>query len=274
MDSTDRSSASLSVSPLRPCDGHWEPGLRTDGPDRSFPVVTCRFTSPQEWILISAPQAPAAAALQKTAPLLTAAPWTPQERAAVIRLGPPGWPPETGAILAYRRSRVVLYCPASQVSPLAAAALPAVADPAGIFSRPAPGAAPRVVTVKRVPCQDMPDPLHPAAAADCGDACNIFVCERVIAPELAQATGDLWTAHAQLLASADELAAAATRLRPCAMPHDNLSPGGAEPGRPGASARPAHRAPGRRGRKPGAQQPPSGGLMLANGGRAAAPDRP
>lgn len=210
-----RAMKSTDFSPLRTCDGRQEPGPCEDGTDRGLPVVTCRLTSAREWILVSAPQESAAAALLRTVPALTAPSWAPRERAAVIRVGPPGWPPETGAILAYRGSRAVLYCPAGQVSPLAAMSLPDVADQAGIFSRPEPGAAQRVVTLKRVPCPDMPDPLHPAAAtAGSGPACVIFVCERVIAPELAQAAGRLWTAHAQLLARDGELAAAAaSRLR-------------------------------------------------------------
>jgi hypothetical protein len=105
--------------------------------------------------------------------------------------------PDIGAVLHYRHGAAVLYCPADRLESLGAAALSAVANEAGIFSGRRAGDPVRTVAVEQV---SHDSPVHPAAVAVGAKSCAFLICSRLIDAGLAEMIGQVWTAHAELLA--------------------------------------------------------------------------
>jgi hypothetical protein len=123
--------------------------------------------------------------------------FTPTQATAIVRVRSSQGTPDIGAVLHYRHGTAVLYCPADQLETLGAAALSTVANEAEIFSRPRPGDAARTITVEQV---SHDSPVHPAAVAVSPRSHVFLICERLIDARLADMIGQVWTAHAQLVA--------------------------------------------------------------------------
>ena len=104
---------------------------------------------------------------------------------------------EVGAVLHYRHGTAVLYAPAGRLESLGASALSAVANDAGIFSSRSAREPVCRVTIKQV---SHDSPVHPAAAAIGARSCVCLVCSRLIDAGLAEMIGQVWTAHAELVA--------------------------------------------------------------------------
>lgn len=121
----------------------------------------------------------------------------PAQDTAIVRVRSRQGTPNIGALLHYQHGTAVLYCPADRLGSPAAAALSAVANEGGIFSRRRDGDAARTVSVQPV---SHDSPVHPAAVAIGAKACVFLICSRLIDAGLAQMIGQVWTAHGELLA--------------------------------------------------------------------------
>jgi hypothetical protein len=158
--------------------------------------------SSREWILAIPPRGMAPEITRGLAGILAgeARFWSTQPMAIVRVRSEPGRQ-EIGAVLHYRHGTAVLYSPASRLESLGAAALSAVANKAGIFSArregDSTGDAVSAVTIEQV---SHDSPVHPAAAAIGPSTCVFLICSRLIHAELAETIGQLWTAHAELIA--------------------------------------------------------------------------
>jgi hypothetical protein len=158
--------------------------------------------SSREWILAVSPRDTAPEITQGLAGILAreARFWSTQPMAIVRVRSEPGRQ-EIGAVLHYRYGTAVLYSPASRLESLGAAALSAVANKAGIFAAcregDLQGDGVSTVTIKQV---SHDSPVHPAAAAIGPGTCVFLICSRLIDADLAETIGQLWTAHAELIA--------------------------------------------------------------------------
>lgn len=116
---------------------------------------------------------------------------------AIVRVRSEQGTQEIGAVLHYRHGTAVLYAPAARLESLGAAALSAVASDAGIFSVRGEREPIRTVTVQQI---SHDSPVHPAAAAIGPRSCAFLICSRLIDAGLAEMIGQVWTAHAELIA--------------------------------------------------------------------------
>ena len=123
--------------------------------------------------------------------------FAPARPTAIVRVHSRRGTPHIGALLHYRHGTTVLYCPAERLESLGAAALSTVANETGIFSGHREGDAARTVAVELV---SHDSPVHPAAAAVGPKSCLFLVCSRLIDAGLAVMVGQVWTAHAELIA--------------------------------------------------------------------------
>jgi hypothetical protein len=124
--------------------------------------------------------------------------FAPTQATAIVRVRSSQGTPDIGAVLHYRHGTAVLYCPAEQMESLGAAALSTVANEAEIFSHGRAGDAARTITVEQV---SHDSPVHPAAVAVSPRSCVFMICERLIDAGLAELIGQVWTAHAELVAA-------------------------------------------------------------------------
>lgn len=123
--------------------------------------------------------------------------FAPTQATTIVRVRSRQGTSPIGAVLHYRHGTAVLYCPADLLDSLGAAALSTVANEAGIFSRHREGDAARRVAVEQV---SHDSPVHPAAVAVGATSCVFLICSRLIDARLAEMIGQVWTAHAELLA--------------------------------------------------------------------------
>lgn len=156
--------------------------------------------SSREWILaVPPPGSTAAESLRALAGILTGETRFQSATAqpmAIVRVRSAPGTEEIGAVLHYRHGTAVLYAPAGRLESLGAAALSAVASEAGTFSSRQAEMA-RTVTVQQV---SHDSPVHPAAVAIGPRGCAFLVCSRLIDAGLAAMLGQVWTAHAELIA--------------------------------------------------------------------------
>ena len=123
--------------------------------------------------------------------------FAPAQAMAIVRVRSRQGTSPMDAVLHYRHGAAVLYCPADLLESLGAAALATVANEAGIFSRHREGDTARRVAVERV---SHDSPVHPAAVAVSLRSCVFLICSRLMDAGLAGMIGQVWTAHAELLA--------------------------------------------------------------------------
>jgi hypothetical protein len=163
--------------------------------------LSCTLISEREWILAVPPPGSADSDItQGLAGILAGEArfrFAPTEATAIVRVRSKQGTLHIGAVLHYRHGTAVLYCPADRLESLGAAALSTVANEAGIFSRHHEGAAVRTVAVEQV---SHDSPVHPAAVAVSPKSCVFLICSRLIDAGLAEMIGQVWTAHAELLA--------------------------------------------------------------------------
>jgi hypothetical protein len=166
--------------------------------------------SPQEWIIAVPPPGSTDPEITPGLAGILAGEarfrFAPSPAAAIVRVRSRQGTPDLGAVLHYRHGTAVLYCPAEQLESLGAAALATVANAAGIFSGRRAGDATRTVTVEQV---SHDSPVHPAAVAVGPRSCVFLICSRLIDAGLAEMIGQVWTAHAELLALHGSTASAA-----------------------------------------------------------------
>ena len=157
--------------------------------------------SDREWILAVPPPGSAAwESMRALAGILTGETRFRSATAqpmAIVRVRSEQGTQEVGAVLHYRHGTAVLYVPAARLESLGATALSAVASDAGIFSSRSKREPIRTVTVKQV---SHDSPVHPAAAAIGPRSCAFLICSRLIDAGLAEMIGQVWTAHAELIA--------------------------------------------------------------------------
>jgi hypothetical protein len=157
--------------------------------------------SSREWILaVPPPGSTGTESLRALAGILTGETRFQSATAqpmAIVRVRSAPGTQEIGAVLHYRNGTAVLYAPAGRLESLGAAALSAVASEAGIFSSRREGDTARTVTVQQV---SHDSPVHPAAVAIGPRSCAFLVCSRLIDAGLAAMLGQVWTAHAELIA--------------------------------------------------------------------------
>ena len=157
--------------------------------------------SDREWILAAPPPGSVASeSVRALAGILTGETRfgsTTAQPMAIVRVRSELGTKEIGAVLHYRRGTAVLYAPAARLESLGAAALSAVASDANVFSSRREREPIRTVTVQQI---SHDSPVHPAAAAIGPRSCAFLICSRLIDTGLAEMIGQVWTAHAELIA--------------------------------------------------------------------------
>lgn len=184
------------------------PGSGGGGPALPYPAwqagdrhMARTLISDREWILaVPPPGGTASESARALAGILTGETRfrsTMAQPMAIVRVRSEQGSREIGAVLHYRHGTAVLYAPAARLESLGAAALSAVANDAGIFSSRSERKPMRTVTVKQV---SHDSPVHPAAVAIGPRSCAFLICSRLIDAGLAKMIGQVWTAHAELIA--------------------------------------------------------------------------